>query len=64
MQNTNLHNFHLYRSEHFFPYFMGQKCPHPSPGGQTVILHTLPLNYVVIILSQNLSILHAPEEMF
>ena len=32
--------------------------------GQTVILHTLPLNYVVIILSQNLSILHAPEEMF
>ena len=32
--------------------------------GQTVILHTLPMNYVIIILSQNLSILHAPVEKF
>ena len=32
--------------------------------GQTVILHTLPLKYVVIILCQNLSILNAPVAKF
>ena len=32
--------------------------------GQTVILHMLPLNYVVIILSQNQSILQVPVVKF
>ena len=51
----------------FYLSFTSNKSWDYSIHGQTVILHMLPLNYVIIfitILSQNLSILHVPVVKF